>query len=57
MLKWIAIGLSAGMFAFSAWIYGQSGDWVALVFMLVSAVYGLLFASGQLDHMFNRIDP
>jgi len=57
VLKWIAIGLSAGMFAFSAWIYGQSGDWVALVFMLVSAVYGLLFASGQLDHMFNRIDP
>lgn len=56
MLKFIAIGLSAGMFAFSAWVYVQTSDWVAMLFMVVSAGYGLLFASGQLDKLFNNRD-
>ncbi len=54
MLKLIAVALSAGMFAFSTWIYTQTGDWVALVFMLVSAGYGVLFASGQLDRLLGK---
>ena len=54
MLKFIAVALSAGMFAFSTWIYTQTGDWVALIFMVVSAAYGVLFASGQLDKMLGR---
>ena len=56
MLKFIAVGLSAGMFAFSTWIYTQTGDWVALLFMVLSAGYGVLFTSGQLDRMLNRDD-
>lgn len=56
MLKFIAVGLSAGMFAFSTWIYTQTGDWVALLFMVVSAGYGVLFASGQLDRMLSNKD-
>lgn len=53
MVKWVGISLSAGMFAFSAWIYTQTGDWVALLFMTLSAGYGVLFASGQLDRFKN----
>lgn len=56
MMKLIAVGLSAGMFAFSTWIYTQTGDWVALLFMLVSAGYGVMFASGQLDRLFGDND-
>ncbi|MEY2909045.1 MAG: hypothetical protein RLZZ602_1568 [Pseudomonadota bacterium] len=56
MLKFVAVAMSAGMFAFSTWIYTQTGDWVALLFMVVSAVYGVLFASGQLDRVFGK-DP
>lgn len=56
MLKIVAIGLSAGMFAFSLWVYRESADWVALVFMVVSALYALLFISGQLDRMFDHFD-
>lgn len=56
MLKFVAVGLSAGMFAFSTWIYTQNGDWVALLFMLVSAGYGVMFASGQLDRMLGNGD-
>ncbi|MDG1829327.1 MAG: hypothetical protein P8H66_08890 [Luminiphilus sp.] len=39
--------ISAVMFAFSGWMYSQTGDWVALVFMVGSGAYGLLFASGK----------
>ncbi|MDB4491342.1 hypothetical protein N9212_02250 [Luminiphilus sp.] len=56
MLKFVAVGLSAGMFAFSTWVYTQSGDWVALLFMVLSAAYGVFFASGQLDKLLNRND-
>ena len=56
MLKLIAVGLSAGMFAFSTWVYTQTGDWVALLFMVLSAGYGVLFASGQMDRMLGRDD-
>ena len=54
MLKFVAVAMSAGMFAFSTWIYTQTGDWVALLFMVVSALYGVLFASGQLDRVFGK---
>lgn len=54
MLKFIALGLSAGMFAFSTWVFWQTGDWVALLFMVVSVGYGALFASGKLESLRNR---
>ncbi len=54
MLKFLAIGLSAGMFAFSSWVFWQTGDWVALLFMVVSIAYGVLFASGKIESLQNR---
>lgn len=56
MLKFIAVGLSAGMFAFSTWIYIQTSDWVALLFMALSAGYGVLFASGRIDRRLGQND-
>lgn len=41
----LALIASAGMFAFSGWMYSQTGDWVALVFLALSGVWGLYFAS------------
>ncbi len=38
-----AVLLSAGMFVFSAWMFVQTSDWVALVFMVMSVGYGALF--------------
>ena len=38
-----ALIVSAVMFAFSAWMFSQTADWVALVFMIMSAGYGVLF--------------
>lgn len=38
-----ALVASAVMFAFSAWMFSETGDWVALVFMVMSAGYGVLF--------------
>ncbi|WP_040482062.1 hypothetical protein [Luminiphilus syltensis] len=49
--KYIAIALSAGMFAFSAWIYSETGDWVAILFMVLSGCYGLFFSGGYLDRL------
>lgn len=40
----IALAVSAAMFAFSSWMYVQTGDWVAAVFALGSLGYGLFFA-------------
>jgi hypothetical protein len=37
--------LTALMFAFSTWMYLQTGDWVAAVFALGSLGYGLFFLS------------
>jgi hypothetical protein len=45
-MKLVALFLSAGMFAFSVWMYLETGDWVALVFALGSLAYGAYFASG-----------
>ena len=45
----VAVMMSAGMFAFSAWTYGETGDWVALVFMAMSVGYGALFAVTRLS--------
>ena len=45
----VAVMISAGMFAFSAWIYSETGDWVALVFMAMSVGYGALFAASRLS--------
>lgn len=38
-----ALVVSAAMFAFSVWMFSETGDWVAMVFMLMSAGYGVLF--------------
>ncbi|GEM_PF-681815 len=54
MVKLMALALSAGMFVFSTWIYSQTGDWVALLFMLLSAGYGTLFTGDRLDRLLNR---
>jgi hypothetical protein len=45
----VGIGLTAAMFAFSTYMYVNSGDWVAAVFALGSLAYGLFFlqASGE----------
>ena len=40
----LALIASAGMFALSGWMYVETGDWVALVFMVLSAAWGLFFA-------------
>ena len=41
------VGLAAAalMFAFSAWMYLQTGDWVAALFALGSLAYGVFFMS------------
>lgn len=41
------VGLAAAtvMFAFSAWMYQSTGDWVAAVFAVGSLAYGLFFYS------------
>lgn len=41
--KTIGMILSAVMFAFSAFMYTQTGDWVAAVFALGSVGYALFF--------------
>ena len=41
--KWIGLSLTALMFAFSTWVYLNSGDWVAAVFAVASAAYAIFF--------------
>jgi Mg/Co/Ni transporter MgtE len=43
--KTVGLVATAVMFAFSAWMYQQSGDWVAAVFAVGSLAYGLFFFS------------
>jgi len=43
--KTVGMLLSAVMFAFSAFMYTQTGDWVAAVFALGSVGYALFFIS------------
>jgi glucose uptake protein GlcU len=54
VLKFIVVGLCIGMFAFSAWVYMETNDWVAVIFMIVSLVYGFLFSSGRLNSLFDN---
>tara|TARA_B110000503_G_C6874810_1_gene300187 strand:- start:303 stop:446 length:144 start_codon:yes stop_codon:yes gene_type:complete len=42
------------MFVFSAWVYIETQDWVAVIFMMVSLTYGALFNSGRLDRLFEK---
>ncbi len=39
----IGLVLTALMFAFSTWMYLQTGDWVAAIFALGSLGYGIFF--------------
>jgi amino acid permease len=41
----VGLVLTAMMFAFSAWMYTQTGDWVAALFAVGSLAYGLFFLS------------
>ena len=43
--KTIGLVATAAMFAFSTWMYMQTGDWVAAVFAVGSLAYGLFFFS------------
>ena len=43
--KTVGLVATAAMFAFSAWMYQQTGDWVAAVFAVGSLAYGLFFYS------------
>ncbi len=43
--KTVGMVATAAMFAFSAWIYQQTGDWVAAVFAVGSLAYGVFFFS------------
>ena len=44
--RMIALAITAAMFAFSSWVYLQTGDWVAVVFAVASLGYGLFFLAG-----------
>ncbi|MEM1113749.1 MAG: hypothetical protein AAGI11_17685 [Pseudomonadota bacterium] len=39
----IGLVVSAIMFAFSAWMYLQTGDWVAAIFTVGAGAYGFFF--------------
>jgi len=39
----IALVVAIAMFCFSLWTYSRTGDWVAMVFVLGSAAYGVFF--------------
>ncbi|WP_165954271.1 hypothetical protein [Seongchinamella unica] len=43
--KTVGLVATAAMFAFSTWMYLQTGDWVAAVFAVGSIAYGLFFFS------------
>ena len=43
--KTIGLVATAAMFAFSTWMYLQTGDWGAAVFAVGSLAYGLFFFS------------
>jgi hypothetical protein len=44
--RMIGLVLTAAMFAFSVWMFSQTGDWVAAVFAVGSLGYALFFLSG-----------
>ena len=39
----LALVAAIAMFCFSLWTYSRTGDWVAIVFALGSAAYGIFF--------------
>jgi len=39
----LALAVAIAMFCFSLWTYSRTGDWVAIVFVLGSAAYGIFF--------------
>ena len=39
----LALVAAIAMFCFSLWTYSRTGDWVAIVFALGSAAYGVFF--------------
>ncbi len=41
--RYIGLLLTAAMFAFSSWMFIETGDWVAAVFAIGSLAYGLFF--------------
>jgi hypothetical protein len=41
--RWLGLLLATAMLVFSGWIYLQTGDWVALVFVAGSMGYGAFF--------------
>ncbi|WP_162845992.1 hypothetical protein [Seongchinamella sediminis] len=41
--KTVGLVATAAMFAFSTWMYLQTGDWVAAVFAIGSLAYALFF--------------
>ena len=49
MARWLALALAVAMFVFSLWIYSRTGDWVAVVFALGSAAYGIYFFNSARD--------
>jgi hypothetical protein len=47
--KWVGLCLTALMFAFSTWVYMNSGDWVAAVFAVASAAYAVFFLTREVE--------
>ncbi|MEP4148101.1 MAG: hypothetical protein ABJL54_12830 [Halioglobus sp.] len=43
MGKTLGLVATAVMFAFSTWMFQQTGDWVAAVFAVGSLAYGVFF--------------
>ncbi|MEP5568118.1 MAG: hypothetical protein ABJN62_09820 [Halioglobus sp.] len=41
--KRLGLAATAVMFAFSTWMFQQTGDWVAAVFAVGSVAYGFFF--------------
>lgn len=44
--KIFGLVITFAMLVFSAYIFSQTGDWVAAVFMAGSVAYGVFFLSG-----------
>jgi hypothetical protein len=41
--KTVGLLLATAMFVFSLWMFSRGGDWVAAVFAIGSAAYGIFF--------------
>jgi hypothetical protein len=47
--RFLALAAATAMFCFSLWSWSRSGDWVAIVFALGSAAYGIFFFTTSPD--------